>query len=119
MEITEAEERELRNIILVTAKLLGEHYQQEHDTIRELVLEIQFAGERVRVIREYKGISKHEFARYCGITKNILARYENGTRKPCAEHIRIMAKYLRIDEDLLTSVPWKAQSPNDSEVKIE
>ncbi|MCR4815472.1 MAG: helix-turn-helix domain-containing protein [Lachnospiraceae bacterium] len=53
-------------------------------------------GERIRSIREEKGLSRYDLAETSGLDYDRICKYENGQRKPSDDVIRIMANALHI-----------------------
>jgi transcriptional regulator with XRE-family HTH domain len=57
--------------------------------------------ERLRDIREKRGLSKRKLSQMTGIAEMQLVRYEHGTSVPTAERLMILAEVLEITTDYL------------------
>lgn len=57
--------------------------------------------QRLRKLRERKGISRRVLAELCGLSKNAIARYENENIEPTASAIRAIAECLDTSTDYL------------------
>lgn len=58
-------------------------------------------GDRMRDLREEKGVSQEELAAALGITRLSVGNYERGQRKPDAEMIVKIARYFDVSADYL------------------
>lgn len=58
-------------------------------------------GDRLRHLREQKGISQYRAAKEMGIHKNMLYRYEAGTSTPNTFFLEILADFYGVSMDYL------------------
>ncbi len=58
-------------------------------------------GERVKELREDKGISIRMLAKEINIAHSAIARWENGTKLPSVESVVIVADYFGVTTDYL------------------
>lgn len=58
-------------------------------------------GDRIRALREEKGINQRDLARYLGISNTTLSQYENGQRTPSDEIKIKIANYFDVSVDYL------------------
>lgn len=63
--------------------------------------------QRLRKLRERKGISARTLAELCGLSKNMVAVYENGNVEPTASVIRDLATCLDVSADYLLGLKEK------------
>jgi predicted transcriptional regulator len=54
-----------------------------------------------RAWREYKGIKMNELSKKVGISSSYLSQIENGKRNPTIDTLKLLAKELEIDIDML------------------
>lgn len=57
--------------------------------------------QRLRMLRERKGISRRVLADFCQLSKSAVARYERGEREPTASVISRLADYFEVSTDYL------------------
>ncbi len=72
--------------------------------------------QRLREIRETKGLTQRELARRCNLGINQINRYENGTSDPISENLKIIAQELEVSTDYLlglTDDPQGIAAPGD------
>jgi transcriptional regulator with XRE-family HTH domain len=60
-----------------------------------------FSGERLKAIREQRGLTQRELAALVGTTPIQLSRYENDKMEPSAKYVELLAKHLEITSDYL------------------
>jgi len=58
-------------------------------------------GERIREMRERRGISQDELSARTGISKKDISRYENDKSMPGADYLGAIAKALNVSSDYL------------------
>jgi transcriptional regulator with XRE-family HTH domain len=58
--------------------------------------------DRLREIREKRGISQRELARQCGISDVLIYRYEKGISEPATKQLYNIAEKLAVSLDYLT-----------------
>jgi transcriptional regulator with XRE-family HTH domain len=58
-------------------------------------------GERIRIIREWQGMSSGELAVKANCSQASLSQYETGKRTPTLKHFRGLCIALRIPYDML------------------
>lgn len=57
--------------------------------------------QRLRKLRERKGISRRVLADFCQVSKSNMARYERGEREPTVGALCRMADYFEVSVDYL------------------
>lgn len=57
--------------------------------------------QRLRKLREQRGISRRVLADFCQVSKSAVARYERGEQEPTASAICRMADYFEVSADFL------------------
>lgn len=57
--------------------------------------------QRLRKLRERKGISRRVLADFCQVSKSNMARYEHGEREPTIGALCRMADYFEVSVDYL------------------
>lgn len=57
--------------------------------------------QRLRKLRERKGISRRVLSELCGLSKNAVSRYERGERSPSLADATILAEFFDISLDQL------------------
>ena len=67
----------------------------------ELQAKPQLRVDRLRQIREIRGLTQHELARECGIGINQITRYENGLTEPSASVLATIVDKLGVSADYL------------------
>jgi transcriptional regulator with XRE-family HTH domain len=83
--------------------------QQTH-TKEQAMEQVNF-GEKIRTLREAKGISQRQLAMQLDITPTYMSKIERGEFQPPSEEvIKKMAKFLNYDSDLLLSLADKVDS---------
>ncbi len=60
--------------------------------------------DRLRTIREQRGLSQRELARLCGIGETQINKYETGLSDPNVESLKLMAKELYVSTDYLLGI---------------
>ena len=58
-------------------------------------------GERIKELRESKGISQTELAKNFNLTYTAISRWETGLRTPTLEDIILLAKFFDVTTDYL------------------
>jgi transcriptional regulator with XRE-family HTH domain len=58
-------------------------------------------GDRLRLIREQRGLSQRELAAICGLGEKQIWRYENGESKPTSDILEKIVAELRVSADYL------------------
>lgn len=66
-------------------------------------------GDKIKKIRELKGLSRKELANWCGISEYTLRSYEQGIRKPSAAQLEVFAAKLGVNINALSN-PTNAQT---------
>ncbi|WP_422446022.1 helix-turn-helix domain-containing protein [Thermoanaerobacterium sp. DL9XJH110] len=81
-------------------------------------------GDKIRRLREQKGLTQKQLAELIGTTEASLSRYENNLREPKAEIISRLANALGVSADYLLGKseedkPWweKDEPPTDIELE--
>jgi len=62
---------------------------------------MQFKPERMRSIREQRGITQRQLAQRCGINEFQVSRYETGKTEPSLVNLALIARQLDISSDYL------------------
>lgn len=57
--------------------------------------------QRLRKLRERKGISRRVLSELCGLSKNVVSRYERGERSPSLADAAILAEFFGVSLDQL------------------
>jgi transcriptional regulator with XRE-family HTH domain len=60
--------------------------------------------ERLRQVRELRGLSKRHLARLSGVGEMQIVRYESGANDPSTENLRKLADVLRVSSDYLLGI---------------
>ena len=58
-------------------------------------------GDRLKSLRNRKGLSQSEFAKQIGVSKSSVNMYERGDREPNFETLEAIADYFNVDLDYL------------------
>lgn len=58
-------------------------------------------GDRLKTLRNRKGLSQSEFAKQIGVSKSSVNMYERGEREPNFETLEAIADYFNVDLDYL------------------
>lgn len=58
-------------------------------------------GDRLKLLRNRKGLSQAEFAKQIGVSKSSVNMYERGDREPNFETLEAIADYFNVDLDYL------------------
>lgn len=56
---------------------------------------------RLRQLRERRGLSRRTLSELCGLSKNMIALYERGEAVPSAEAVCLLADYFDVSTDYL------------------
>lgn len=123
IEITETEAEELAKMSITAAKFLGKYYKAKDIEFKAQVLKMPTLGERLRALREYKGITKAELAQRCGVVVDTITRYENNVMSPKINKLVACAYCFNVTLDLLlghdrtdkTATPGKVQKRSVNE----
>ena len=70
-------------------------------------------GDRLKTLRNKKGLSQMEFSKQIGISKSSVNMYERGEREPNFEILETIADYFNVDLDYLlgkTDIENRAQA---------
>lgn len=70
-------------------------------------------GDRLKSLRNSKGLSQADFAKQIGVSKSSVNMYERGEREPNFETLEAIADYFNVDLDYLmgkSDVPNRAQA---------
>lgn len=59
------------------------------------------AADRLRNVRENRGLTQRELARLCAIGENQINKYENGGGDPSLANLKVIAKVLGVSTDYL------------------
>ncbi|OCL28635.1 repressor LexA [Orenia metallireducens] len=74
-------------------------------------------GDRLRELRNQKGLNIREAAENLDVNKNTLSRYENNKRKPDSEFIEKAANYYNVNTDyLLGRVNFRDKLPENAQI---
>lgn len=57
--------------------------------------------DRLRQLRERRGLSRRTLSELCGLSKNMIALYERGEADPSTETLCLMADLLEVTTDTL------------------
>ena len=60
--------------------------------------------ERLKQLREEKGVTQKEVARAIGVTPSAYANYEQGTREPSIQILINLCKYFKVTSDFLIGI---------------
>ncbi len=74
-------------------------------------------GDRIREIREGRGMSQTELAQRCGLGEKGIWRYENGQGDPSADILTRIARELDISADYLLGLSDKPQGNLHDELR--
>lgn len=74
-------------------------------------------GDRIRRLREQKGLTQKELAELVGVGTHSLSRYENNLRNPSPEIISRLAKALDTTSDYLISAYIPEKYSDDNAIK--
>jgi transcriptional regulator with XRE-family HTH domain len=58
-------------------------------------------ADRLRRVRENRGLTQRELARLCGIGENQINKYENGGSDPSLANLKVIAQVLEVSADYL------------------
>lgn len=72
-------------------------------------------GERIKIVRESKGLNQRDFASSIKISQPALAMFENGQRDPKDIHIEQICTKYSINEDWLREEKGEMESNSDIE----
>lgn len=75
-------------------------------------------AERLRWLRESKGLTQRELSQLCNFGINQISRYENGLSDPTSESLTILAKSLAVSVDYLLGLTNDPQG-NFTSMEIE
>jgi transcriptional regulator with XRE-family HTH domain len=70
--------------------------------------------DRLREIRERRGISQRELARLCGFSEVMIYRYESGISDPSATNLTVIAEKLGVSTDYLLGLNDSPDGPIDN-----
>ena len=70
-------------------------------------------GERVKMIRTLRGLTRSEFAKQLGVSTALVSAYEVGKREPSMKNLIALTQILNIEADWLLGI-----SPQTSEKNI-
>lgn len=70
-------------------------------------------GERVKMIRTLRGLTRSEFAKQLGVSTALVSAYEVGKREPSIKNLIALTQVLNIESDWLLGI-----SPQTSEKNI-
>jgi transcriptional regulator with XRE-family HTH domain len=62
---------------------------------------IALRTERLKALREQRGWSQRELARYCGVGETVINKYERAVSDPSATALRLIAEKLDVSADYL------------------
>lgn len=63
--------------------------------------------QRLRMLRERKGISRRVLSELCGLSKNTIFRYERGERCPSLKDAVILAEFFGVSLDQMAGIDEK------------
>lgn len=72
-------------------------------------------GDRLKSLRNNRGLSQMDFAKQIGISKSAVNMYERGEREPSFEILETIADYFNVDLDYLIG---KSEIPNRSQLPV-
>lgn len=70
-------------------------------------------GDRLKSLRNNRGLSQMDFSKQIGISKSAVNMYERGEREPSFEVLETIADYFNVDLDYLIG---KSEIPNRSQI---
>lgn len=70
-------------------------------------------GDRLKSLRNNRGLSQMDFSKQIGISKSAVNMYERGEREPSFEILETIADYFNVDLDYLIG---KSEIPNRSHI---
>jgi transcriptional regulator with XRE-family HTH domain len=79
---------------------MGEEKKKPRSRAQESTLLKEF-GQRLKALREKRGLTQVDLARAIGVHKMQLLRYEHGQSSPTAERVIGLARVLRVTADVL------------------
>jgi transcriptional regulator with XRE-family HTH domain len=71
-------------------------------------------GDRLKSLRNNRGLSQMDFSKQIGISKSAVNMYERGEREPSFEILETIADYFNVDLDYLIG---KSEIPNRSQIQ--
>ncbi|KYG90851.1 hypothetical protein A0U40_17805 [[Bacillus] sp. KCTC 13219] len=74
-------------------------------------------GERLRSLREKRGLKQTEFAERMGIPNQNVSNYERGFRQPDYETLKKFADFFEVSTDYLLGRTNQKNIPNDYEIQ--
>jgi transcriptional regulator with XRE-family HTH domain len=60
--------------------------------------------ERIKELRQEKGIGQVELAQSIGVSKGVISLWENGLREPTMNNLIVLAKYFDVTIDYLVGL---------------
>ena len=63
--------------------------------------------QRLRMLRERRGISRRVLSELCGLSKNMISRYERGERSPSLSDAVKLARFFGVSLDQLAGADEK------------
>lgn len=76
-------------------------------------------NEKLRLLRNLKGLTQGNLAKELNLSKSSISAYENGYRQPSAEIIKIYCKYFNLTSDSLLGLEDITSPLNASETVNE
>lgn len=87
-------------------------------------------GERLRFLRQQKGITQEELAELLGVNKQTISGYERGVRRPAGENsmevYETLADYFNVDmmyllghADMVVRLCGEGSDPEEAEILLE
>ncbi len=65
-------------------------------------------GERLKEIRQEKGVGQIELSNAIGVSKGIISLWENGLREPKLSNLIALSKYFQVSIDYLAGlIDWR------------
>jgi transcriptional regulator with XRE-family HTH domain len=74
--------------------------------------------QRLRSLREKKGISQSEAARRLNIVRSTYSNYEAGNREPDNDTLQMLANFYEVSNDYLLGVDAKGETQLDKDKKL-
>lgn len=74
---------------------------------QKVATKVSLRRERLRAIREQRGMSQADLAEQCGIGRNLIYRYEAKGVQPSSDHLAKIARTLNVSADYLLGLTDK------------
>ena len=79
---------------------------------------VMSTADRLRKIRELKGLTQAQFAAEVGLTQSAISQFEDGRRSPSIESLIGISMALNVPLDKLIDLGWESDCDVEKEVAI-